>query len=1196
MTDNIVNLPKGEPAGDARWADSFVNLLAGLGVEGRDKFAHQQYTFSLMSVLELENAYRGDWLARKAVTIPAWDMTREWRSWQADPDQIKLLEAAERKLFMQQKVQDALLKSRLYGGAVIVIGVDAGRPEDELDLETVKQDSLKFLHVVSRNQISTGPIVYDITSKYYGHPEYYEARNQPASKDFQQADKPPRAYGGNSVRLHPSRVVKLIGVDTADQLLTNVWGDSVLQAVNDSIKAAGLVNGSLATLCSELKIDVIKIPELKSILSTADGTRKMLARFSAANVAKSTVNTILIDGNEEWQRIQATLAGVPEIIATYLQTVAGAVDIPAGRFLGLPHRGLNVTGEADFRNYYDHLASEQSVTLQPAMSVLDEVLIRSALGDRPETIFYEWDSLWQLSDGDKADIALKKAQTYQIDVNAAQLPPTALANGRANQLIEDGFYPGLEQALDDAAAEGDTIEEQNAPQPMPMMGGVDPMTGEPMDPNAPPGNGSVLPFPPKKPAPKQTGQLPFGRKSTLPGGKGAGDSADRPFDGEDELGDDDYEPCHEPAGSSTGGQFVGCGEGGAGGEKLPGEFEHPGKGYSKEAYVDDKGVIQTTKVEDAQRALYENRRVNLDQPSKVSTLVKRLGDDTRAAIAKGQRAPNVNMCNVSVSGTNLFCSETKGIPRIKMPQLDEERTKAFVRDLKSKGYEVTKEEWPASHMKATQSELSGVKVWQQVEKAKLNPERLLERVVISRDGYILDKHHHWAAKIALDSMDNKLTGKMRVYRVNANITTLLERAGPFSGPAKPAEQEVKVTFKRKKRDGAPDAPDGLFGGLFGGLFDELWGDDGQLSFDEYEACHLPAGSPEGGQFTGCEGAGAAAVPPKPLSAKAKKDLVKELFAKGTTAKEIAEKTGWKGNFSITTVGKASGLEIEKKGGLWYAKGPVEPEVVKTGAPAPSVVKSSELAAAEAQVKAGMAKTSSAASAELEAAKKSTAIMSHTIPGGSNPGAAPLIQEFNAKYAGKTLTDPGELAHKIAAYKGMKEKIAALPEPKGPINTGASEWLKKGEDLTKTSPRLQKSGMTGQEAAHIIGYTDGEYGKLNKGLRAGALTPEQHNYVKHLDAALDRLPPHEGETRRGAELSPEARAHYKVGMVVHEAGYASTSKHRKFGGNTTFHFKGHSGRDVSFMSLHPNEGEVLYKRGTWFKVVKITGNTIHLEEQ
>ena len=62
--DNIVPLPQ-----QAQWmSDSFINLLAGLGVQGRDKFMSQSYTFNKMSTVDLENAYRGDWIARKVVT------------------------------------------------------------------------------------------------------------------------------------------------------------------------------------------------------------------------------------------------------------------------------------------------------------------------------------------------------------------------------------------------------------------------------------------------------------------------------------------------------------------------------------------------------------------------------------------------------------------------------------------------------------------------------------------------------------------------------------------------------------------------------------------------------------------------------------------------------------------------------------------------------------------------------------------------------------------------------------------------------------------------------------------------------------------------------------------------------------------------------------------------------------------------
>src|SRR5262249_15359162 len=177
MADNVVTMQ--QPV-EARWYDSFINLLAGLGVPGRDKLQSQQFIYTPLSIMECEMAYRSDWLSRKAVQIPAWDMTREWRHWEADPDQITLMEGLERALFLQQKVQRALILSRLYGGAAIIIGVDgAGNPEEELNTDFVVQDSLKWLHVVSMNNLSIGPVIYDITSKYYGQPEYYTARNTP---------------------------------------------------------------------------------------------------------------------------------------------------------------------------------------------------------------------------------------------------------------------------------------------------------------------------------------------------------------------------------------------------------------------------------------------------------------------------------------------------------------------------------------------------------------------------------------------------------------------------------------------------------------------------------------------------------------------------------------------------------------------------------------------------------------------------------------------------------------------------------------------------------------------------------------------------------------------------------------------------------------------------------------------------------
>ena len=74
------------------------------------------------------------------------------------------------------------------------------------------------------------------------------------------------------VQLHPSRVVRFVGMPPPDQILSGqTWGDSVLQPLNDTVKACGLVSGSLATLISEMKIDIIKIPDLTEIYRRPKG-------------------------------------------------------------------------------------------------------------------------------------------------------------------------------------------------------------------------------------------------------------------------------------------------------------------------------------------------------------------------------------------------------------------------------------------------------------------------------------------------------------------------------------------------------------------------------------------------------------------------------------------------------------------------------------------------------------------------------------------------------------------------------------------------------------------------------------------------------------------------------------------------------------------------------------------------------------
>jgi uncharacterized protein len=114
---------------------------------------------------------------------------------------------------------------------------------------------------------------------------------------------------------------------------------------------------------------------------------------------------------------------------------------------------LNATGESDIRNHYDRISSEQTNNVQPKINPLDEILIRSTFGSRDKSIFYNWDPLWQMTDKEKAEIAYNKAQAFKIDNDSHLINMDALRKGRINQLVEDGVYPGLEDAIEEFGEE-----------------------------------------------------------------------------------------------------------------------------------------------------------------------------------------------------------------------------------------------------------------------------------------------------------------------------------------------------------------------------------------------------------------------------------------------------------------------------------------------------------------------------------------------------------------------------------------------------------------------------------------------------------------------------------------------------------------------------------------------------------------------
>jgi hypothetical protein len=193
---------------------------------------------------------------------------------------------------------------------------------------------------------------------------------------------------------------------------------------------------------------------------------------------------------------------------------------------------------------------------------------------------------------------------------------------------------------------------------------------------------------------------------------------------------------------------------------------------------------------------------------------------------KKHQEPTYNLCKVTIPGTNLFCDGNKGIPREEMPQFKgkpEKGTQAydelengkktgkyketdtevdgepfFRQMLADKNVKVTEASVAADSLKATQSELVGDKVMGMKSVLDQGPEhpafkKITAPIYVSKDGYVVDGHHRWAAIVAhnMEHPDNPLP--LNVLIIDKDIDDAIKMSNEFANKFGVAAKSGKQT-------------------------------------------------------------------------------------------------------------------------------------------------------------------------------------------------------------------------------------------------------------------------------------------------------------------------------------------------------------------------------------------------------------------
>jgi phage-related protein (TIGR01555 family) len=398
----------------AHTMDGWQNVLAGFGSH-RDKQVRTHFNGAWIILdIELQQMYLSDGLVTRIVDVVADDMTREWIDLEGDP--MEASETAKTEMDdVAQVLEDldaevafnmALKWTRLYGGALIVMGViDGQTPDQPLDLNRIR--GMSSLRVVDRVDVQIWNSIFDtdVTSPTFGQPLVYDVIFHVGTTRVEQF-------------VHASRCIPIFGkrVPQNTAYMMNAehryWGLSELQFVYDKLRDFGSITSSVVNIVMEFLIGKFTLNGLGDMM--AEGNEKAaLTRMEIIAMCKSVINAVLLDAGsgqgdgEKFERDAATLTGLPDIMDRFMMIISGVTGIPVTRLFGRSAAGMDATGDNDVRDYFDRVRSEQKTMLKPALRRLLDVIAAWKKIGQPPTV--KFNSLQQMTDKEQADISVLEA-------------------------------------------------------------------------------------------------------------------------------------------------------------------------------------------------------------------------------------------------------------------------------------------------------------------------------------------------------------------------------------------------------------------------------------------------------------------------------------------------------------------------------------------------------------------------------------------------------------------------------------------------------------------------------------------------------------------------------------------------------------------------------------------------------------------
>lgn len=421
------NKPKQDP-GTPVILDDYVSAWTGAGTGADRSTATRARHATLLTQQDCQNLYIADGMARKVVDIPAEEMTRTGVEL-VDLDDEALEEAVEVRLDeldAMRHINDAIRWSRLYGGSIIIFGLnDGGTLDAKLNPDGIR--SVEFIRVLDRHQATVKTRVLDANLREHGQPDIWMISPK---------------NGGMPYEVHNSRIHIIDGEALPDQLRqqNEGWGASVYQACINQLTRLGMGHQWANMLLERSQQAVHKIPNLGTTLASPGGEALVQRRVNVVDMVRGVLNTVVVDSAEDYAVTTSSLAGVPDVLDRFAEALSAVTSIPIPILMGRATGGLSSTDKGTLDAWY---ARVESMWNDQARKPIDRLItyIMIAMGqDKPYKLRMK--PLTVLSAEEEAGVEKSKAETRKLIMEA----DTGYIN--VGVVDPDEVRKGLEQQYD----------------------------------------------------------------------------------------------------------------------------------------------------------------------------------------------------------------------------------------------------------------------------------------------------------------------------------------------------------------------------------------------------------------------------------------------------------------------------------------------------------------------------------------------------------------------------------------------------------------------------------------------------------------------------------------------------------------------------------------------------------------------------